>query len=424
MESSFDAEQPQGPAANKRTFTAATDELLIEMIGRARQKIVFIAPGITEKVADALGSRFAQEDKLRIDVILDADPEVYRLGFGTVEGVGRLNLHAHEQHFGLRHQPGIRIGILIADDKTLIYAPTPQLIEAGSTSVEKPNAVLLDSNEASPLANAAGAGHDTLPMSGEIGKGPLTPQQLQAVTDDLKRNPPKPFDLARQANVFSSQLQYVEFHVDHYKLNNRQLPIPSDLLGLAGDDGLARRWTNRFRPFDANSASVTLALPGSHGPKHIKVDQQYLDGAKKRVERDFLFPVVGYGNVLFKEKQEDFEQAVESLKAVLGDYYNAVKEDLSQRLSKTIDEIAASLVDRVTAKPPRRFTKYSAAPSKSEIHELLKVELSVALSPEKVLEPPVARYVFKEISYQSFQTTDFMKKLYTALRRGGVPSPA
>lgn len=96
-----------------------------------------MAPGVSEKVPDALGGRFSQEDKLRIEVVLDADPEVYRLGFGTVSGITKLKSHAQTHMFGLRHQPGIRIGILIADDKTLIYAPTPLLIEAGSTSAEK-----------------------------------------------------------------------------------------------------------------------------------------------------------------------------------------------------------------------------------------------------------------------------------------------
>jgi hypothetical protein len=84
-----------------------------------------------------------------------------------------------------------------------------------------------------------------------------------------------------------------------------------------------------------------------------------------------------------------------------------------------VDEITESLVDRVTANPPKRFAKYSASLSKPEIRERLKAELSEALSPDKALQPPAVRYVF--FSYQSFQTTDFMTKLYTVLQRGGVP---
>lgn len=229
-----------------------------------------MAPGVSEKVPDALGGRFSQEDKLRIEVVLDADPEVYRLGFGTVSGITKLKSHAQTHMFGLRHQPGIRIGILIADDKTLIYAPTPLLIEAGSTSAEKPNVVLLQDQEASPIAKAAGATPDALPMSGEIGNDPLTPQQLQAATEDLDRNPPKPFDLARQANVFSSQVQYVDFHMKKYKLNNKHVRIPTDSFGLAGDEDIEGRWINRFRLFDAGSTSVMLTRPAPNGSKQIK----------------------------------------------------------------------------------------------------------------------------------------------------------
>ena len=61
--------------------------MLIELIGKARQRIVFMAPGVTEKVADSLGHPLSQADNLDIEVILGTDPEVHRLGFGTVERV-------------------------------------------------------------------------------------------------------------------------------------------------------------------------------------------------------------------------------------------------------------------------------------------------------------------------------------------------
>lgn len=63
----------------EQTFAAATDKLLIEVIGKARQRIVFVALGINEEVADVLGRRLSQENRRGIEVILDADPEVYRL---------------------------------------------------------------------------------------------------------------------------------------------------------------------------------------------------------------------------------------------------------------------------------------------------------------------------------------------------------
>jgi len=59
-----------------RTFAVATDEALVGLITRARNRLVVIAPALTQAVADALSRRFDHIGKLDVTVILDADPEV------------------------------------------------------------------------------------------------------------------------------------------------------------------------------------------------------------------------------------------------------------------------------------------------------------------------------------------------------------
>ena len=39
------------------------------------------------------------------------------------------------------YQPGLRIGVLIFDDTSIVYSPTPLLIEAGSDRADQPNAI-------------------------------------------------------------------------------------------------------------------------------------------------------------------------------------------------------------------------------------------------------------------------------------------
>jgi hypothetical protein len=46
------------------------------LITRARNRLVVIAPALTQAVADALSRRFDHIGKLDVTVILDADPEV------------------------------------------------------------------------------------------------------------------------------------------------------------------------------------------------------------------------------------------------------------------------------------------------------------------------------------------------------------
>lgn len=65
-----------------RTFAVASDEALVGLISRARNRLVVIAPALTQAVADALARRFDDLGQLDVTVILDSDPEVYRLGFG------------------------------------------------------------------------------------------------------------------------------------------------------------------------------------------------------------------------------------------------------------------------------------------------------------------------------------------------------
>src|SRR5262245_61904781 len=87
----------------------------------------------------------------------------------------------------------VRIGLVISDEVTMIFAPVPQYIEAGSTSVEKPNAIVISGGETNRLADAAGAGTAEAAAKQEIGGQALTPAVVQALKADLKANPPQPF---------------------------------------------------------------------------------------------------------------------------------------------------------------------------------------------------------------------------------------
>ena len=105
----------------------------------------------------AIADRLPEYGSLSISVIVDADPEVYRLGFGTEQALDKLREASDRFLFDMRVQSGVRIGVIISDDAAMIFSPVPQLIEAGSTSIEKPNAIILRDSAADRLADAAGA---------------------------------------------------------------------------------------------------------------------------------------------------------------------------------------------------------------------------------------------------------------------------
>ena len=47
-----------------------------------------------------------------MNVILDAGPEVYRLGFGDEQALDAIRAASAKNLFDLREQPGVRIGVV------------------------------------------------------------------------------------------------------------------------------------------------------------------------------------------------------------------------------------------------------------------------------------------------------------------------
>jgi hypothetical protein len=157
----------------ERTFTSVNDEVLIQAMKAARRKLVYVAPGITARVAQALVQQCKEHNTVSGIVILDIDPEVYRLGYGEIAGLEQLQQCADNSGFVVRHQPGVRIGLLISDENILIYSPTPLLIEAGSQQPEKPNAIVLKDISLAQIECACGSADASLQASSEIGITPV-----------------------------------------------------------------------------------------------------------------------------------------------------------------------------------------------------------------------------------------------------------
>ncbi|MCG7879922.1 MAG: hypothetical protein AB2614_10710 [Candidatus Thiodiazotropha endolucinida] len=214
-----------------QTFTVVNDVVLADAISKAASKIIYIAPGISKAVALALGTRFGSLGSLSMTIIVDNDPEVYRLGYGDTEGLDHIKKLSDEHMLELRQQPGVRIGVLITDETTLVYSPTPHLIEAGSDQEDKPNAIVIPT-ATDALEKACATTGGTLPQDAEIGRSVVKAEALAAMKKDLEEVPPKQYSVARIERVFNSRIQYVEFKLNKYKLSSMIAPIPADLMGL------------------------------------------------------------------------------------------------------------------------------------------------------------------------------------------------
>ena len=418
----------------EKTFIRVDDDVLIRTIGTAKRRLVFIAPGIRLKVAQALANAMErwhrQMTPEHIHIVLDVDSEVARLGYGDKDmaGLELLQTAAANHELTVNHHPGIRIGLLIADDTTLIYSPTPLLIEAGSQQADKPNAIVLQAELPVRLADACALGEEGSATL-EVGNDPISAAKVQEVKRDLEERPPKEYNIARVERVFNSMLHYVELRIEDYKLTSRSLLLDSKLFGVKNDE-MVRRLTNRYHLF-AETDSLIVEIPpigedgktqnGKPKPK-VKFGPRSIDEERRRIKERFIIEAGDFGLIILRKDVNDFEKEIKVLKAKIEAYKSAVQGEIIKRTDEIVEELLTALKESLKANPPdhwqKRFTTNS--PTDADIKRLFEKEVRAEVIRVKTDFNPRIFYAFKDVTYQTFQDGKFRKLMEHQLGKDAI----
>jgi hypothetical protein len=127
-------------------FITLNQEVMTELIRKAEQCVHYAAPGVYDWVAEALIEVSDSLGPKNVTVIVDADPFVMQVGYGTETGLRRL----FEKGIPIRTQTGLRIGVLIADQFAAVFAP-PALNVDVFPGAGIPNAISLSGMEGERL---------------------------------------------------------------------------------------------------------------------------------------------------------------------------------------------------------------------------------------------------------------------------------
>ena len=260
----------------ERTFTNVNDKVLVELISQVSQRVVFVAPGLRQPVAKALADAL-QRLPGKVTIVLDVDAEVCRLGYGDDKGLESIKGAAEMAGTCVLHQPGVRIGLVIVDNNTIVYSPVPLLIEAGSAQPDKPNAIVLMDSVPPAIESACGLGVEGDAVR-QVGLNFLDKAAVEAVKEDLKASPPKEFNIARIERVFNSSLHFVELEILDYRLRAKKVKLDVELFGM-GDDYLRERIENTFKPFD-DAEFLTLCIPKIDASGNAVANEQENFGPK------------------------------------------------------------------------------------------------------------------------------------------------
>lgn len=398
------------------TFTVATDERLIDMINSAVDRIVVVAPALTSPIAHSIASR-CKDESLSVTVILDADPEVYRMGYGDQEALELLRRAMTDNGLGLGCQPGVRIGMVIADERMVIFSPVPKLIEAGSSIEVKPNAIMLGGEAVERAVQAAGGGR----TSGEIGKQAVSPTEIEKIEKNLGDDPPQKFDIARAVRVFSSQAEFVELKIENLRLATKSIRLPQELIGIRSE-GLKSRITGNIRapaditgPFELNLEHEDASFKG------VKVGAQWVTDERREIENRFTFVVPKHGRVILTKEKQAFQAAIARFERNSALYKHAVQTEMTKHRESFKESLVEEYLPGWLDHPPFLITRFDPTPSKENIRRALENLIEDLLDESFLIEPIQCSIVYKGITWASANDKDFVSALTGAMRKRGVP---
>ena len=400
------------------TFQEVNDASLIELISKAQRRVIFVAPGVHTAVAEELGKRFAEIDQLQVTVVIDPDEDVCRIGYGDAKGLALLSDYATRQSFALMAQPGLRIGVLLVDDVTLVWSPTPRSIErpplgVATTPTEgSPNGLLLGPNPIEQLAYAvSAAGTETLPLDAEIGIKVVTNDKVQETLNRLTKNPPIPVDLARITRVFSTKLQFAELTVKGANFSKRELKISNNHMNSDMGEQLREIVESKLRTFGALRDEEVEMPAFSNGEevfdsnrnrKVEKITEASLQRQRSELERRYLFNISGFGRLIAKEDKQDLQRAVSAYETQLKAHSVGIRKRLSEHAEKFTNE----LIDTIIARSGRSDNKVNRAQLHGEIKKGLDQTKDVV---------PEVKLVFKDVTFEQTKDEAFRDKVGKAL---------
>jgi len=420
------------------TFIVVDDPLLSQRIFAARFRVVFIAPAVSQSVAEALGKCFQSAESISITVVLDPDEEPYRLGYGDREGLELVRQLAQENHIALRSQPGLRVGLLLIDNDILIWSPTPHAVETQRTDGE-PNGVNLSystsgasSSAASSnipdsqgsqapqnifadlIQNAVGADDSNVLLNeAEIGRTALTPELAEKTIKLLKENPPTPFDLARKSRVFSTRYQYVEFELRGAEWTQREIKLSSLLLNSDVPEEFRELFETHIKPF-SHKEDVTVNVPAlvqgeiaynQHGAEIlVPMTQSDIEKSWKALRQRYMSQLPGFGWLIRRADKEKFNAEIRAFETVLKAWVKGFRKESEGEQKELVDRIVSLIQSR-----SERF-----APNKALDKKDLEKRVCDGIQNLRITEPSV-KLLFKEISWESARDKEFTDALRKAL---------
>ncbi len=397
-------------------FAALSSNRIATLIRSATTRVVYAAPGIQDAPAAALLESKEQLLPPELTVSLDFDEQTIRMGYGSLEAVGRLRAAGVEP----LHFPGFRSGILIVDKRGWIFSPVAHYLEDEPQSAEAPNAIELSAVQVetfavrfSPVSRQQAIERAPTPeiaaelaeMPSELGVAPVAQEHFEQVLQAIQTAPPVKFDIVRQVRVFEPYLQYVEMSLSGAAIQKHKVRIPPAIQNLGNSKDLEGRLRTTFALIEKSSALSSKEL------------EEELNEIRKNLTRTLGKE---HGRVVLKSAKLTLDARIEALREKLKQHQITVHEKLDKQLAGSRKQVVEYYLPLVSAKPPDAIIGQSLSgdPTKDDCRAWIDQVLEgVFPSADKLIQGMTLEITYKEATFETLNRPDFLELIKKAYPR-------
>jgi hypothetical protein len=336
------------------------------------------------------------------------------MGYGDPKALEIIRQASNGAMFDLREQPGVRIGVVVSDDRTMIYAPVSRNVEAGSTTEEKPNAIMLEGRSTERLAAAVGVAEGET----EVGVMGMEPERVAQMEADLRTNPPRPFDLTRKLTVFVTEVQFIELRVPNATFSSRKMKLPPSFQKLEDAD-LRRDIESSLKiPIDL-ATEIEIEIKSWRGDEVLKVNEAYIRRERESIERAFFHDWKGRGKVILRKDKEQLKKELDRLVAIITAYHGALKDKFDESKAAFRARLVIEFLDVWQKSPPDRLSR-RGHPTADACRLDIGYEADSMFDKSVTLGTAEAKVIYKDISIEDLKDEELMASLRKVMEDAGV----
>jgi hypothetical protein len=395
-----------------KTFIALSSEKLAELIRSAEKRVAIVAPSIHLDVGEALCEAALRLGTAKIDLIVDLNEKVFRLGYGCIEAIKLLK----ENEIQIRHHKGLRIGLAIIDDQAWAFSPVALYIETEPEMDDLPNAVALSTDEAKKIimrisdsARIEILRTESKPEileAAQLAKVELSQfsnnsGKLEEICKSLKDAPPVPFDVSRQVQVFEPYIQYVELSLKGCSIQSHKIKLPKSVMGLSSSSDIEKRLSTTFSLVEKSSS---LSSKG-------------LDDQVRRLRDVFTRSLGTLGRVLLKAQRINFDAQVDKIRTEIKLHQDRIEQELEYELAISMNQLLGYYLPIVLEKPPLELQAQITTQKPTREHAirwLIDAISSCIPDPEKLIGSMDLECNFKDVTFETLKDKDLAGKLKEA----------